>query len=72
MKLEEILSIKVLELLLILVGSKTYGKNIFDEKEPKNPLVGLYFSYSNKSMLKSPRRKTVFFSIANFSKRLLR
>ena len=60
-KLEKILSIKVLELLLILVGSKIYGKNIFDDKESKNSLVGLCFSYSNKLMLKSPRRKTVFF-----------
>ena len=35
MKLEEILSIKVLELLLVLVGSKIYGKSIFDDKESK-------------------------------------
>ena len=35
MKLEKILSIKVLELLLVLVGSKIYGKNIFDDKESK-------------------------------------
>ena len=44
MKLEEILSIKVLELPLILEGSKIYGKNIFDDKESKSSLVGLCFS----------------------------
>ena len=37
-----------------ILSIKIYGKNIFDDKESKNS-----FSYSNKLMLKSPRRKTV-------------
>ena len=60
-KLEKILSIKVSELLLIPVGSKIYGKNIFDDKESKYSLVRLCFSYTNKLMLKSLKWKTVFF-----------
>ena len=44
-KLDKILSIKVLELLLILVGSKIYGKNIFDDKESKNSFMGFFFFF---------------------------
>ena len=66
MKLEKI-PIRALEFLLIWEVSKIYGKNIFDDKESKDSLVGLCFSYCNKLMLRLPRRKTVFFPIANFS-----
>ena len=56
-KLKKILSIKVLELLFILVGSKTYDKNIINDKECKNSLMVLFCPYYNKLMLKSSRRK---------------
>ena len=40
--LEKMLSISALELLLVLVGCKMCGKNVWDEREPRKSLVGAW------------------------------
>ena len=59
---EKILSIRILEVVLILVGWKICGRNICEESESKNSFVGACLSYFKRSTLKSPRRKTDLFS----------
>ena len=64
---EKVLSIRVLEVLLILVGWIICGRNICEESESKNSFVGACLSYFKRSTLKSPRRKTFIF-FRNFIK----
>ena len=45
---------------------------MLDDRESRNPLVAVFWSYFNKSTLKSPRSKTVFCPLASFSKSGLR
>ena len=60
---EKILSIRVLEWLVILVGCKVDGKNELEVGKSKNSLV-LLCSLKFKSLtLKSPSRKTDFCSL---------
>ena len=69
---ENILSIKVLELGLILVGVIMCGRKKWDERESRYSLVALSRSYFNRSTLKSPRRYTVLFSFESLSSNKLR
>ena len=44
---EKTLSMRVLEWLVSLVGSKTYGMIEFEATEPRNSLVGVHYSLAN-------------------------
>ena len=55
--LENMLSISVLELHVTLVGCIMCGKNIWEERESRNSLVGAWWSYLRRSTLKSPSGK---------------
>ena len=67
--LENILSMRLLEWLVNLVGCKIYSINEFEAKESKNILVGWWSLKFNKLILKSPRKKTCLFSLDSLSRR---
>ena len=67
--LEKILSIIGFELEVTLAGWIMYGKNIDEARESKNSLVGECCSYFERSKLKSPNRKTVYFSLDSLANR---
>ena len=48
--LEKMLSIGVLELLVIQVGYVMCSKNIWQERESRNSLVGAWWSYLSRSI----------------------
>ena len=62
-KLEQIVSIRVLE--LFIFGCTIWDRRIWEERESRNSLAGECWSYFNKSTLKSPKRKIVLFSFDN-------
>lgn len=62
--LQKTLTISVLGLLLTLVGCTICGKNVREETESWNSLVAAWQSWFSKSTLKSPSRKTDWFSIS--------
>ena len=64
--LENILQVMVCKWPVTLVGCKIYGKYIWEESESINSFVWACLSYFSKSTLKSPRRKTFFFSFGVF------
>ena len=64
------MSVKVFEWLVILGGSKIYGKKEFEARESKNSLVGWWSLKFIK--LKWPRRKVCLISLDNLSRRVLR
>ena len=66
--LEKILSAIIFELEVTLAGWIIYGRNTDETRDSKKLLVGECCSYFERSILKSPNRKTVFFSVANLSK----
>ena len=59
---ENILLMRVLEWLVSLLGCKKYGMIEFEARESRNLLMGWCSLYSNKLMLKSPKRKICFCS----------
>ena len=60
--LEMILSVSVVELLLTLADCIMYGKNIWEERQSKNSLVGAWLSNFSGFKLKSPSRQNNWFS----------
>ena len=58
--LEKMLSISVLELLELLVTlvGCMCGKNIWEERESRNSLIGAWWSYFSRSTLKSLSKKS--------------
>ena len=57
--LQKILSIRVLLLLDILVGRRIWGRNELDARSSRKLLTYSDVSKFDRSMLKSPRRRTV-------------
>ena len=71
-RLTEIISLEIyLEKILSRIDFE-WEVIILDDRESRNSFVALCCSYFNISTLKSPRRKTVFCSLASFSKSGLR
>ena len=68
--LENILSMRVFEWLLILVGYNIYDIKELKARESKNSFVGWWSLKFSRLILKSPRRKT-HFSLVNLSRMVL-
>ena len=71
-KLENILSMRVFEWLVILVGCKIYGIKELEANESKKSFVGWWSLQFRRFILKSIRRKTCFPSLDTISKIWLR
>ena len=67
---QNMLSLRVLEWLVILVGCKTKGINELDARETKNSLVSL--CSFKRLTLKSPSKKIDFCSLEIFSNSLFK
>ena len=67
--LEKMLLISVLELLVTLYGWITFSKNVWEERESRNSLVGAWWSYFSWSTLKSSSRTIDFLYFEILSKR---
>ena len=67
----KVLSIRVFEVLLILVGWTICGRNICEESESRNSFVGACSSYFKRSTLTSRISKTDLFSSEILSSKIL-